>query len=121
MMLHCVRRHCIVLVSAILVIMCLNNCVQGTDNLDLPVSSLNPEFEIKDSCDYINVDNTLHCDQNSLTCVQMNVRGISSKKTEVKYLIDHCLYNDTPDVLLLCETWLTPFSPILKVPGYETY
>ena len=121
MMLHCVRRRCIVLVSAILVIMCLNNCVRGTNNLDLPVNSLNPEFEIKDSCDYINVDNTLHCDQNSLTCVQMNVRGISSKKTEVKYLIDHCLYNDTPDVLLLCETWLTPFSPVLKIPGYETY
>ena len=101
--------------------MCLNNCVRGTDNLDLPVSSLNPEFEIKDSCDYINVDNTLHCDQNSLICVQMNVWGISSKKAEVKYLIDHCLYDDTPDVLLLCETWLTPFSPILKIPGYETY
>ena len=121
MMLHCVRIHCIVLVSAILVIMCLNNCVWGTDNLDLPVSSLNPEFEKKDSCDYINIDNTLHCDQNSLTCVRMNVRGISSKKTEVKYLIDHRLYNDTPDVILLCETWLTPFSPILKIPGYETY
>ena len=75
MMLHCVRIHCTVLISAILVIMCLNNCVWGTDNLDLPVSSLNPEFEIKDSCDYINIDNTLHCDQNSLTCVQMNVRG----------------------------------------------
>ena len=113
-MLHCVRRCCIVSVSAILVIMCLNNCVWGTDNLDLPVSSLNPKLEIKESCDYINVDNTLHCDQNSLTCVQMNVWGISSKKTEVKYLIDHCLYNDTPDVLLLCETWLTPFSPVLK-------
>ena len=36
-------------------------------------------------------------------------------------MIDHCLYNDTPDVLLLCETWLTPFSPVLKIPGYETF
>ena len=121
MMLHCVGTRCTVLISAILVIMCLNNCVRGMDNLDLPVSSLNPEFEIKDSCDYINVDNTLHCDQNSLTCVQMNVRGISSKKAEVKYLIDHCLYDDTPDILLLCETWLTPFLPVLKIPGFETY
>ena len=120
-MLYCGRGYRFELISAIIVIMCLNNCVWGTDKLDLPVSSLNPEFEIKDSCDYINVDNTLLCDQNSLTCMQMNVRGISSKKTEVRHLIDNCLCNDTPDVLLLCETWLTPFSPILKIPGYETY
>ena len=120
-MLHCGRGYFFELIFAILIIMCLNNCVLGTDNLDLPVRSLNPEFEIKDSCDYINVDNTLLCDQNSLTCMQMNVRGISSKKTEVRHLIDHCLCNDTPNALLLCETWLTPFSPILKVPGYETY
>ena len=51
----------------------------------------------------------------------MNVQGISSKKAEVKYLIDHCLYDDTPDVLFICETWLTPFSPILTITGYETY
>ena len=120
-MLHCGRGYRFELIFAILVIMCLNNCVRGTDNFDLPVSSLNPKFEIKDSCDYINVDNTLLCDQNSLTGVQMNVRGISSKKTEVRHLIDHCLCNDIPDALLLCETWLTPFSSILKVPGYETY
>ena len=120
-MLHCGRGHHFELIFAILVIMCLNNCVRGTNNLDLPVSSLNPEYEIKDSCDYINVDNTLLCDQNSLTCMQMNVRGISSKKTEVRHLIDNCLCNDIPDALLLCETWLTPFSPVLKIPGYETY
>ena len=51
----------------------------------------------------------------------MNVRGISSKKTEVKHLIDNCLCNDTPDALLLCETWLTPFSPVLSIPGYKMY
>ena len=120
-MLYCGRECCIELIFAIFVIMCLNNCLRGTDNLGLPMSSLIPKFKITDSCDYINVDNTLLCDQNSLTCVQMNVRGISSKRTEVKHLIDNCLCNDTPDVLLLCETWLTPFSPILKIPGYETH
>ena len=99
----------------------MNNCIRGSDNLNLPVTSLNTDFEMEDSCDYVNVDKTLICDQNSLTCMQMNVRGISSKKTEVKHLIDNCLCNDTADVLLLCETWLTPFSPVLSIPGYETY
>ena len=51
----------------------------------------------------------------------MNVWGITSKKREVKHLIDNCLYNDTPDVILLCETWLTPFSPVLSIQGYETH
>ena len=51
----------------------------------------------------------------------MNVGGISSKRTEVQHLIDNCLCNDTPDVLLLCESWLTPFSPVFKIPGYETH
>ena len=120
-MTHCNRKPLRELALITLVTMCLNNCVRGTDNLDLPVSSLNSEFEMNESCDYIDVNNTLHCDRNSLSCVQMNVRGISSKKTELKYLIDNFLYNDTPDVLLLCETWLTPFSPTLKIPGYETF
>ena len=121
MMLYCSRGYHFQFVLALFVIMCLNNCIWGSDNLDLPVTSLNPDLEMNDSCDYINVDNTLLCDPNSLMCVQMNVRGISSKKTEVKHLIDNCLCNDTPHALLLCETWLTPFSPVLSIPGYETY
>ena len=120
-MLYCSRGYHFQFVPALFVIMCLNNCIRGSDNLDLPVTSLNPDLEMDDSCDYINVDNTLLCDPNSLTCMQMNVRGISSKKTKVKHLIDNCLCNDTPDALLLCETWLTPFSPVLSIPGYETY
>ena len=95
--------------------------MRGTGDLNLPVNSLIPEIEMTDSCDYADVNKTLHCDQNSLSCVQLNVRGITSKETEVSYLIDNCLYNDKPDVLLLCETWLNPFSPVLKIPGYETF
>ena len=119
--LYCSKGYLFQFVSALFVIMCLNNCLWGSDNLNLPVNSLNIDFEMDDSCDYVNVDKTLICDQNSLKCVQMNVRGIASKKTEVKHLIDNCLCNSTPDVLLLCETWLTPFSPVLNIPGYETH
>ena len=36
-------------------------------------------------------------------------------------MIDNCLSKGTPDVLLLSETWLTPFLPKLQIPGYETY
>ena len=31
------------------------------------------------------------------------------------------MHNKQPDVLLISETWLTPFSPRLDIPGYELY
>ena len=31
------------------------------------------------------------------------------------------MQNKQPDVLLISETWFTPFSPKLDVPGYELY
>ena len=109
------------IVFVVYVIMCLNNCSRGSDLIDLPVNRLNAELDINDSCDYVNVDNKLTCEKDSLKCVQMNVRGITSKKTEIMHLIDNCLYIDTLDVLLLCEISLTPFSPVLNILGYETY
>lgn len=40
---------------------------------------------------------------------------------KLKSLIDSCLTDKTPDVLLLCETWLNPFSPNIAISGYEFY
>ena len=31
------------------------------------------------------------------------------------------MQNKQPDVLLISETWLTPFSPKLDIPGYDLY
>ena len=67
------------------------------------------------------LNKSLSCDKDSLRCVQINVKGITSKKSEIKHLIDNCLFDSTLDVLLLCETWLILFSPMLHIPGYETF
>ena len=56
---------------------------------------------------------------NDLCIVQLNVHGIGSKQSSLQHLIDNCISNRTPDVVVLSETWLTPFSPTIKVPGYE--
>ena len=75
---------------------------------------LNDEF---DKCDYIT--DKFQSVVNDLCIVQLNVRGISSKQSSLQHLIENCISNRTPDVLVLSETWLTPFSPTIKVPGYE--
>ena len=39
----------------------------------------------------------------------------------MKELIENSLATSIPDVVLLCETWLNPFSPDINITGYETY
>ena len=74
-----------------------------------------------DSCDYVEMNNLITTEKGDLTFIQLNVRGITSKQMKVKELIDASLESNTPDIILLCETWLNPFSPGLSIEGYETY
>ena len=53
--------------------------------------------------------------------MQLNVRGIGLKKSQLIDLVDNSVQNKQPDVLLISETWLTPFSPKLDIPGYDLY
>ena len=68
---------------------------------------------------YINVDNQIQADNNDLNIIHLNIRGITSKVTELKYLIEHSLYGPPPDIIALYKTWLTKDSPIPNIPGYE--
>ena len=34
-------------------------------------------------------------------------------------MIDNCVKDGSPDIIIICETWLTPFSREIKIPGYE--
>ena len=64
-----------------------------------------------DNCDYVN--NVTDVQRNDLVVMQLNIRGVSSKKSQLIDLIDNSVQNKQPDVLLLGETWFTPFSPKL--------
>ena len=55
-----------------------------------------------------------------LVVLQLNI-GISSKKTDLIDLIDTSVQGRQPDVLLLSETWLTPYLPKISIPGYELF
>ena len=70
-----------------------------------------------DNCDYV----TLVTDvtKNNLVVIQLNVWGICSKCTQLIDLIDTTIHSKEPDLILLNETWLTPFSPDFSLPGYD--
>ena len=53
------------------------------------------------------MDNQIQVDAKDLNVVQLNIRGINSKVTDLKYLIEHSLYGSPPDIIALCETWPT--------------
>ena len=90
---------------------------KGKDHLNRLVYSLEESLDEFDNCDYIT--DKFQSVVNDLCVVQLNVRGIGSKQSSLQHLINNCISNRTPDVLVLSETWLTPFSPTIKVPSYE--
>ena len=72
-----------------------------------------------DNCEYVSLNNQIESDSSDLTILQHNIRGLSSKIGELNYMLSHSLSQGHPDIVLLCETWLTPNSPRPYVPGYE--
>ena len=72
-----------------------------------------------DNCDYI--DKVMNVNSSDLVVMHLNIRGIGSKKTQLVDLIDNSIDSKEVDVILLSETWLTPFSPNLTIPGYTVY
>ena len=70
-----------------------------------------------DNCDY--VTRITDVTNNDLVVIQLNIRGISSKRTQLMHLIDNAVQDREPDLILLSETWLTPFSPLFSIPGYD--
>ena len=100
---------------------CPTMCVQsilnrGNDRLGYQVGSLNGVCDDYDACDY--VDKVVGPHSDDLTIVQLNIRGIGSKVSRLKYMIDHSFENCEPDIILLSETWLTEQSPTISLPGY---
>ena len=92
--------------------------------LDRRLSTLYSKYENVsldefDMCDYVHQITDVVC--SDLIVIQLNIRGIGAKRSQLFDLINNSVQRTHPDVLLLSETWLSPFSPKLVVPGYELY
>ena len=96
--------------------MSFQNIDRGTDALGQPVDELNYVVEEYDNCDYVE---HVNIDPKDVTVVQLNVRDIASKQTKIIHLSENCVKGSNVDVILLCETWLSPFSLTISLPGYD--
>ena len=79
---------------------------------------IDPDIQT-DTCGYISLTNQIECDSSDLSVVQHNIRGLNSKLGELNYILSHSLLQGHPDIVLICETWLTPNSPKPIIPGYD--
>ena len=81
-------------------------------------------IELIDNCDYLDMDacKTLVTRNGDLSVLQLNVRGILNKQTEVKELLRQCTYLECVDVVLMVETWLKSENEHrINIPGYTYY
>ena len=74
-----------------------------------------------DLCDYMDVDNRLELGDCDLAVMHLNVRGLVGKLDLLKKLHNENFGEHSPDVLLLCETWMSTNSPSVNFPGYTMY
>ena len=82
--------------------MCLHPPDKGTDALGRNIQSIDCSLDEFDQCDYVDSDYT--CNVDDLCVIQLNIRGLCSKQSQLKQMIDN---------------WLTPFSPSVTIPGYD--
>ena len=72
-----------------------------------------------DSCDYEELDNSIHCDSGDLSILHFNIRGLSLKLGNLNNILDKLQDNGHPDIVLLCESWLKTNSPKPHIDGYN--
>ena len=78
--------------------------------------------KVLDTCDYLSFEEAseITSEDHELTAIQLNVRGLISKSNDLSKLITGCLKKHKVDLVLLCETWLTPdVKSLVSIPGYN--
>ena len=91
----------------------------------LSTAEPSPEFTLGNNDDpgseYVDTTKRINSDEKDLRVLHLNIRGLASKKNDLLHLIENSFHNHTPDVITLCETWLTDNSPNITIPGYQLY
>ena len=90
------------------------------DLIDQPLVH-NSSCTFSENCDYLALDNQLKIENEDIVILQLNIRGLFSKIEELKNLLNDSFKRKLPDVLLLCETWMSINSPDVKLPGYNKF
>ena len=84
-----------------------------------------PEFTLGNNdspgSKYVDVAKRINSNEKDLRTLHLNIRGLTSKQSTLLHLIENAFNDHTPDVITLCETWLTDKSPNINIPGYQLY
>ena len=97
-------------------------CLTPRVKLRLEINASNLKLDntdLVDNCDYIDwdhIDNLNKETTNKLTVVQLNIRGIKGKYYDIIDLINKL---NSPDVIILCETWLKTNDTQPQISGYK--
>ena len=79
----------------------------------------NESFELYDvdydSCDYVDLEESVAIGTGDLVVMQLNIRGLYSKIGKLKTLLNDCTTGKKVDIILLCETWQSMTSPVPKL------
>ena len=118
------NSHIVYIVYMLLLLVCVNLTMCLHSVVDRTLSNCHDKYtnvslDEFDNCDY--VTRITDVSKNDLIVIQLNIRGIGSKRTQLMNLIDTAVHNREPDLILLSETLLTPFSPAFSIPGYELH
>ena len=94
-------------------------CFSKTSRLTALLGQTNLDVDTNNSCTYEELEKHVARSSNDFALIQQNIRGINSKIGDIKHLIENTYESGYPDCILLCETWLGPHSPTVKIAGYN--
>ena len=105
---------------------CDNMCHSKTFNAENYIS-LNEQLSLdglNDHCAYIkpSLIKELHTQNTDLGVMQVNVRGLLNKQSQIKNLLSDDNVLLPIDMVLLCETWLKPSTlDLFGIPNYKAF
>ena len=101
--------------------MCFSQCDnQLFDNLNRPIQHPTESKLWNDKCDNIDLSKNLNPFNHNLIVLQINIRGMLTKFSELNALLGICKKLKSPiDIVILCETFLMPDKEnCISIPGY---
>ena len=79
---------------------------------------------INDHCNYIEPSSIkeMHTRNTDIGVLQLDVRGLLNKQTQIKHLLSNDNISLPLDVILLCKTWLKPSTvDLFDLPNYKSF
>ena len=89
--------------------MCLKarHSIPNLPTEEITTNQVDTDIAWNDNCSYTDYDDYITLDKQNtdLTVLQLNIRGLINKQTELRSLLER-EYANKVDVALLCETWV---------------